>query len=58
VRHGDHGPVPEAEELLALMAKKTGRTPSDIAHRALLDAMEDYEDAEVADASARSSTSG
>ena len=41
---------PEAEELLAKMARETGRAPEDIARRALLDFMEDYEDAKLADA--------
>lgn len=40
---------PEAEALLDRMARETGRTREEIARRALLDVMEDYEDAKLAD---------
>jgi len=46
---------PEAEGLLAQMARETGRTPEEIARRALLDVMEDYEDAKLADERHRTS---
>jgi len=35
-------------ELLATMAKETGRLPEEIARRAVLDALEDYEDYKLA----------
>ncbi len=45
----------EIEELLAQMARETGRTPEEIARRALLDVMEDFEDAKLADERLRTS---
>ena len=38
----------EQTGLLDAMAKETARTPEDVARRAVLDAMEDYEDYKIA----------
>jgi RHH-type rel operon transcriptional repressor/antitoxin RelB len=47
---------PEVEELLDAMAKATGRAKEEIARRALLDALEDYEDYTLAEERIRTST--
>jgi predicted DNA-binding protein len=45
----------EVQDLLNTLAGETGRTPEEIAYRALLDVLEDHEDAKIADERIRTS---
>ena len=47
---------PEVEDVLEAMAKATGRSKQEIAHRALLDALEDFEDYTLAEERLRTAT--
>jgi RHH-type rel operon transcriptional repressor/antitoxin RelB len=47
---------PEVEDVLEAMAKATGRSKQEIAYRALLDALEDFEDYTLAEERLRTAT--